>query len=128
MPVLGHERRFHRVRDESGLPPTSERLRQRSEPTLRANCYNYAHDRITNTFAQLGRATGHQATIMACANVTAGATSDGLHSVPNFGGTLTKEQDVALVVWPTVDYYWYRQDNVGCWVAQARSDRGAQCG
>ncbi len=33
-----HERRFRHVRGESGLPPTPERLRQRSEPTLRANC------------------------------------------------------------------------------------------
>jgi hypothetical protein len=32
----GHERRFRDVRDESGLPPTPERLRQRGEPTLRA--------------------------------------------------------------------------------------------
>ena len=30
-----HSRRFRDVRDESGLPPTSERLRRRSEPTLR---------------------------------------------------------------------------------------------
>jgi hypothetical protein len=36
------------------------------------NCYNYANDRITNTFAQPGRATGHQATVMACPNVSAG--------------------------------------------------------
>jgi hypothetical protein len=35
---VGHERRFRDVRDESGLPPTPERLRQRSEPTLRAKC------------------------------------------------------------------------------------------
>jgi hypothetical protein len=32
----GHERRFRDVRDESGLPPTPERLRRCSEPTLRA--------------------------------------------------------------------------------------------
>src|SRR5258707_35764 len=31
----GHERRFRDVRDESDLPPTPERLRHRSEPTLR---------------------------------------------------------------------------------------------
>jgi hypothetical protein len=81
------------------------------------NCYNYANDRITNTFAQPGRATGHQATVMACPNVSAGATSDGLHSVPNFGGTLAKGAGwyVALVIWPNADYHWYRQDNVGCW-------------
>jgi hypothetical protein len=33
---MGHERRFRDVRDRSGLPPTPERLRQRSESTLRA--------------------------------------------------------------------------------------------
>src|SRR5713226_4322675 len=32
----GHERRFGDVCGESGLPPTPERLRHRSEPTLRA--------------------------------------------------------------------------------------------
>ena len=81
------------------------------------NCYNYANDRITNTFAQPGRATGHQATVMACPNVLAGATSDGLHSVPNFAGVLPKGGGwyVALVIWPNADYHWYRQDNVGCW-------------
>jgi hypothetical protein len=81
------------------------------------NCYNYANDQITNTFAQPGRATGHQATVMACPNVTAGATSDGLHSVANFSGVLPKGGGwyVALVVWPGNDYHWYRQDNVGCW-------------
>ena len=31
-----HELRFRDARDEPGLPPTPERLRQRSEPTLRA--------------------------------------------------------------------------------------------
>ena len=36
--ALGHERRFRDVRDESALHSTPEGLRQRSEPTLRANC------------------------------------------------------------------------------------------
>jgi hypothetical protein len=81
------------------------------------NCYNYANDRITNTFAQPGRATGHPAAVMACPNVLAGATSDGLHAVPNFAGVLPKGGGwyVALVIWPNVDYHWYRQDSVGCW-------------
>jgi hypothetical protein len=39
--ALGHERRFRDVRDESGLPPTPERLRRRSEPTLRAKRVNH---------------------------------------------------------------------------------------
>jgi len=35
---MGHERRFRDLRDESGLPPTPERLQQGSASTLRANC------------------------------------------------------------------------------------------
>ena len=36
----GHERRFRDLRGESGLPLTPERLRQRSELTLRARALN----------------------------------------------------------------------------------------
>jgi hypothetical protein len=81
------------------------------------NCYNYANDRITNTFAQPGRATGHQYTALTCPSVSAGATSDGLHSVPNFSAPLPKKGGwyVALVIWPNADFHWYRQDSVGCW-------------
>jgi hypothetical protein len=81
------------------------------------NCYNYANNHATNTFAQPGRATGHQATVMACNKVTPAAQSDGLKVVPNFAAPLSKGQGwyVALVVWPNSDYHWYRQDNVGCW-------------
>lgn len=43
------------------------------------NCYNYASNRRTDTFAQPGRATGHQASVMACPDVTTAALSDGLH-------------------------------------------------
>ena len=45
----GHERHFRDVRDESGLPWTPDRLRRRSEPTLRANCRH----RSGHRFAQL---------------------------------------------------------------------------
>jgi hypothetical protein len=38
MSLMGHERRFRDVRYESALTPTPERLRQRSETTLRAMC------------------------------------------------------------------------------------------
>jgi hypothetical protein len=36
MSPSGHEHRFRDVREESGLPPTPERLRQRGESMLRA--------------------------------------------------------------------------------------------
>ena len=81
------------------------------------NCYNYANNQITNTFAQPGRAHAKQAQQMACPKVTTAAIADGLKTVPNFSHGLGpgKGWYVALVVWPNVDYHWYRQDNVGCW-------------
>ncbi|WP_161855516.1 hypothetical protein [Bradyrhizobium sp. CCBAU 051011] len=81
------------------------------------NCYNYANNNATNTFAQPGRASGHPATAMACSNVASAAQSDGLKPVKNFSSPLAAGSGwyVALVVWPQNDYHWYRQDNVGCW-------------
>jgi hypothetical protein len=45
------------------------------------------------------------------------AQSDGLVVTPNFSGHLAPGHGwyVALVIWPGVDYHWYRQDKVGCW-------------
>ena len=85
------------------------------------NCYNYANDQITNTFAQPGRASGNYPYPMQCANVNAAAQSDGLTNAPNFSGVLAPGQGwyVALVVWPGTDYHWYRQDNNGCWSHKA---------
>ena len=81
------------------------------------NCYNYANNHITNTFAQPGRAHGQQATTMACANVLKAAKADGLVTSANFSGTLAAGRGwyVALVIWPGADYHWYRQDKAGCW-------------
>jgi hypothetical protein len=83
---------------------------------LRNNCYNYASNRRTDTFAQPGRATGHQATVMACANVTTGALSDGLHHRYNcFPDSEKPRWLMALVVAPGYDYHWYRKQNEGFW-------------
>jgi hypothetical protein len=81
------------------------------------NCYNYANDHITNTFAQPGRAHGHQATVMDCAHVQPAAVADGLVAAPGFTAPLAAHAGwyVALVIWPGADYHWYRQDKNGCW-------------
>ena len=82
------------------------------------NCYNYANNQITGTFAQPGRASGHPITSLAnCSSPSASAVSDGLHVVPNFSAPLGPGSGwyVALVVWPGNDFHWYRQDKVGCW-------------
>jgi hypothetical protein len=83
------------------------------------NCYNYANDQITNTFAQPGRAHGKTVPPNpTCPTTQPCAVADGLAPSPGgFGGHLGPGQGwyVALVVWPGRDYHWYRQDNVGCW-------------
>lgn len=81
------------------------------------NCYNYANNQATNTFAQPGRAHHAQATTMACPDVNTAAKADGLTDSPNFSAPLGPGQGwyVALVIWPGRDFHWYRQDNVGCW-------------
>jgi hypothetical protein len=82
----------------------------------RNNCYNYGSNRRTNTFAQPGRATGHQATVMACSNVTAGALSDGLHHRFHcFPDSEKPRWLMALVVAPNYDYHWYRKQKEGFW-------------
>ena len=83
----------------------------------RNNCYNYANDQATNTFAQPGRGTGHPISALSCSGVRPSAVSDGLGVVPDFSGKLSAGSGwyVALVIWPNVDYHWYRQDATGCW-------------
>jgi hypothetical protein len=81
------------------------------------NCYNYANNQATNTFAQPGRATGHMYTAINCDQVSAGATSDGLTACGGFADALAAGSGwyVGLVIWPGHDYHWYRQDACGCW-------------
>jgi len=78
------------------------------------NCYAYANNQATNTFAQPGRGSGQQYTALTCDNVGAASIRDGLANSANFS-TVTPGWYVALVIWPNTDYHWYRQDNVGCW-------------
>jgi hypothetical protein len=88
-------------------------------PTIQPynNCYNYANDHITNTFAQPGRAHGKPIANLSCGGAQPSAVADGLAPVGGFGGALStgKGWYVALVIWPGRDYHWYRQDSVGCW-------------
>lgn len=82
----------------------------------RNNCYNYASNRRTDTFAQPGRATGHQATVMDCAHVTTGALSDGLHHrFDCFPDSEKPRWLMALVIAPGYDYHWYRKQKEGFW-------------
>jgi len=79
------------------------------------NCYNYANDRITNTFAQPGLYHSAMYSAFNCASVQPAAEADGLTASANFTTSLTDGYYVALVIWPNVDFHWYRQDKGGCW-------------
>ncbi|TDH34851.1 hypothetical protein E2A64_14000 [Pseudohoeflea suaedae] len=85
------------------------------------NCYNYANNQATDTFAQPGRATGMPITGLSCKGVQPSAQSDGLKPSADFSTPLKAGAGwyVALVIWPGKDYHWYRQDNVGCWSHKA---------
>ena len=83
------------------------------------NCYNYASNWRTNTFAQPGRGSGHMYTAVTCPAVTLAALSDGMHH--RFDCFPDGEKPrflVAMVVSPGpgfVDYHWYRKHQGGFW-------------
>jgi hypothetical protein len=81
------------------------------------NCYNYGTNVRTNTFAQPGRAAGaHWTHPITCASVRPGAIADELIDDPGADNKCPKEGHlVALVVWPSGDYHWYRKGRNGRW-------------
>lgn len=83
------------------------------------NCYNYANNKATNTFAQPGRASIGTAGSMTCAAVRAAAIGDGLEPISDYPSwPLDFKKGVALVtgyVGPYPDYHWYRLDSNGTW-------------
>jgi hypothetical protein len=80
------------------------------------NCYNYATDYRTDTFAQPGQASGAMYTALTCASVRPAAIADALIYSPNANNRCPNEGHlVALVIWPGVDFHWYRKGRNGKW-------------
>jgi hypothetical protein len=79
------------------------------------NCYNYACNYRTDTYAQPGWPAGlHPA--WQCADVTAAAVADGLIDSPTADNKCPPEGHlVALAICPTIDFHWYRKDRSGMW-------------
>ena len=92
-----------------------------ADPNIRTrnNCYNYANDKITNTFAQPGRGSGAVGPYPpSCPGTGQAAERDGQISIPNPDLTPAEGQIVALVVSTTpgfFDYHWYRRDENNMW-------------
>lgn len=74
------------------------------------NCYNYAMNFRSNTFAQPGKISGHPNSVMQCPNVSTAANWDGCKATCSGPNKL-----VALVIWPGRDYHWYRYHSNGFW-------------
>lgn len=95
-----------------------------NDPNVRwtNNCYNYASNWRTNTFAQPGRGCGSVWTAITCAEVTRAALCDGMHRRFDCFPEAEKPRPlVALVVAPppafggSGDYHWYRYQLDGFW-------------
>jgi hypothetical protein len=83
-----------------------------NDPYVRENnnCYNYAVNNRTNTFAQPGRQCGHEYTSFTCAAVRSAALCDGV--LATCSGQC---RYVALVIAPGQDYHWYRYHSNKFW-------------
>ncbi|XP_078383838.1 uncharacterized protein LOC144666315 [Oculina patagonica] len=85
------------------------------------NCYNYGNDKITNSFAQPGEASGHPIGSLTPEDVLLSAESDGLQKMnvaPTDPVPEAPQQPnclVSLAVAEGVDYHWYRLDDNGLW-------------
>lgn len=78
------------------------------------NCYNYANNKRTDTYAQPGKAAGAMYQQITCQEVHKAAVADGLKPLPS--GSCAKDKcKIALVVGPGWDFHWYRQDKNGMW-------------
>jgi hypothetical protein len=83
------------------------------------NCYNYATNRRTDTFAQPGRGGGGYpwSDPISCGVIKAAAIKyDGAHRrCECFPKSERPRYLMALAVWPGVDYHWYRKHIGGFW-------------
>lgn len=83
---------------------------------LHNNCYNYATNYRSDTFAQPGRAAGAMYSAFSCASVLPAAVKDALEDTPGANNKCPSEGHlVALVIAPGIDFHWYRKGRNGYW-------------
>ncbi|MFN8493783.1 MAG: hypothetical protein U0350_39640 [Caldilineaceae bacterium] len=94
-----------------------------NDPNIRVhnNCYNYASNKRTDTFAQPGLGCGQMYREITCPEVTRAALCDGLHRRYDcFPDSEYPRYLVAMAVIPSPnplqrDYHWYRKMREGFW-------------
>jgi hypothetical protein len=87
---------------------------------LNNNCYNYATNHRTDSYAQPGRSANLPITAYIGRVIKALAMEDGLIDAPNHANACPTEGHlVALVVSPGADFHWYRKERSGLWAHKA---------
>jgi len=89
------------------------------------NCYNYASNKLTNTFAQPGRGSGLIFTRLEGTEVARAIVRDGVEALARPGApaeTPIEGHFIALVIWPPLpgesegtDYHFFRLDETTHW-------------
>ena len=87
---------------------------------LNNNCYNYATNHRTDSYAQPGRSASLPITAYIGRVIKALAMEDGLIDAPNHANACPAEGHlVALVAAPGADFHWYRKERNGFWAHKA---------
>lgn len=68
------------------------------------NCYNFASNWRTDTFAQPGRASGQIFSSLTCSNIGAAVRRDGYADSCRSSSNIS----ICLVIWPGADFHFYR--------------------
>jgi hypothetical protein len=80
------------------------------------NCYNYSCDIRTDTFAQPGHAANAMYTALTCPALRVAAHADALAEIKMTTIACPAEGHlIALVIWPDVDFHFYRMNRDGLW-------------
>jgi hypothetical protein len=83
---------------------------------LNNNCYNYATNYRSDTFAQPGRAAGAMYTSFSCVSVLPASVKDQLENSPGANNKCPPQGHlVALVIAPNIDFHWFRKGRNGFW-------------
>jgi len=97
------------------------------ENCVKNNCYNYATDIMTYSFAVPGRASGAEFASVSCSEIIPAAEQDGLVYLGLNKPSAIEDclHLVALVV-NGYDFHWIRQDNSGFWSHKQGSSRASE--
>lgn len=77
----------------------------------RNNCYNFASNYRSNTFAQPGLQSGRKFTRLDCGDVSSAVLRDGYAN----GCVSSNNISICLVIWPGRDFHFYRLCAKGHW-------------